>query len=138
MVTNDPKLNDEIRILCYYGSEKRYYNKIVGTNSRLDELQARLLQVKLTHLDELNSEKHRSAEQYDLLINNKQVLKPSIRPNTNHIWHQYVVRCESRDELQNYLEANRIGTIIHYSIPMYNGMTQKEIQYVVDAINHFT
>lgn len=168
IVTNDEQLAKECRIFRNYGSEKRYYNKVVGANSRLDELQAGLLRVRLSHLDELTEEKIRIAERYNREIKNLLLLLPQVAEGATCVWHQYVLRCEKRDALIAHLNEREIGTIIHYpipphlaeayrylghqegdlpitehlaetvlSIPMYNGMTEEEQTYVIDALNSF-
>ena len=170
ITTNDENIFNECRVFRNYGSEKRYYNKVVGTNSRLDEIQAGLLSVKLKHLDLLNDERCKIAEAYTERINNSYILKPKVRKNADSTWHQYVVHVTGgkRDELVEYLKSNDISTIIHYpipphlaeayrylgykkgdfkiaeqyadevlSLPMYNGMTEEELTYVIDKINKF-
>ncbi len=168
LVTNDPKIAEETRIYRNYGSEKRYYNKVVGANSRLDELQAGLLNVRLGHMDEITEERKRLCANYTSRLHNPSIYLPKERENTSTVWHQYVIRCDRREELIAYLNEKQIGTIIHYpipphlseayqylghkkgefpitenyaetvlSIPLYNGMTQQEQQYVIDAINAF-
>lgn len=117
IVTNDESLANAVRIFRNYGSEKRYHNKVVGANSRLDELQAGLLRVKLSHLVELEEERERICNRYLKCINNNEILTPKIVPNTKHVWHQFVIRSAHRRELINYLEKKEIGTIIHYPIP---------------------
>lgn len=117
IVTNDEKLADECRIFRNYGSEKRYYNKVVGANSRLDEMQAGLLRVRLRHLNELADEKQRICEKYLAELNNPCIELPKIRDGATHIWHQFVIRTDRRDELMEYLNEKDIGTIIHYPIP---------------------
>lgn len=168
ITTNDPKIAEDMRVYRNYGSEKRYYNKVVGTNSRLDELQAGLLRVRLSHLQELTEEKQRIALRYDRELSNSAFTIPGRREGANHVYHQYVIRSDYRDELIAYLDERGIGTIIHYpipphlaeayrylgfhegdfpvaelyaqevlSIPMYNGMTEEEQSYVIDALNAF-
>ena len=100
-----------------YGSEKRYYNRVVGTNSRLDEIQAGLLRVRLSHINELEEEKRRICMRYLSELENENILLPRIRDGATHIWHQFVVRVKRRQELIDYLNAHEIGTIIHYPIP---------------------
>lgn len=117
IVTNDGQIAEDARVFRNYGSERRYYNKVVGTNSRLDEIQAGFLRIRLKYLDELVQEKQTICERYlDQMHNNKIVL-PMIREGATHIWHQFVVRSEERDELIKYLDEKGIGTIIHYPIP---------------------
>lgn len=117
IVTNVEAIDKEIRVMRNYGSEKRYYNKMVGTNSRLDEIQAGLLRVKLRHEKELTKERQDIARLYLEGICNARILLPEIEKDVTSVWHQFVVRCKRRDELQKYLEDNGIGTIIHYPIP---------------------
>ena len=117
IITNDPEINANMRIYRNYGSEKRYYNKVVGFNSRLDEIQAGLLSVRLKYLDELNKEKKDLADRYYAHINNPLIELPKRREGSEHIFHQFVIRCNRRDELMEYLREKGIGTIIHYPIP---------------------
>lgn len=117
ITTNDPQIAQNFRVLRNYGSEKRYYNKIVGTNSRLDELQAGLLRVRLQYMDELTRERQELAARYTAEIHNDKLILPMERPDTVNVWHQYVIRCKERDALIAHLESQEIGTIIHYPIP---------------------
>ncbi|MCR5397387.1 MAG: DegT/DnrJ/EryC1/StrS family aminotransferase [Lachnospiraceae bacterium] len=117
ITTNDDKIAEDVRIFRNYGSEKRYYNKVVGANSRLDEIQAGFLRVRLKHLDELAEEKKKICERYLSELYNDKIQLPQIRKGATHIWHQFVIKSEYRDELIKYLEEKNIGTIIHYPIP---------------------
>ncbi len=117
IITNSEKIADDMKMYRNYGSKKRYYNDVVGANSRLDEIQAALLSVRLKHLDELNEERKNLAERYLKGIQNDKIILPSVRDNTSPVWHQFVVRCNDRDALIEYLKKNEIGTIIHYPIP---------------------
>ena len=117
VVVNDGQLAEDFRIFRNYGSEKRYYNKVVGANSRLDELQAGLLRVRLRHMQELTEEKVEIAECYSANIHNDQIRLPKLVEGATGVWHQYVIRCEERDRLIEYLDEKEIGTIIHYPIP---------------------
>lgn len=168
ITTNDDKLADTFRVYRNYGSRKKYYNEMVGTNSRLDEMQAGLLNVKLPYLDALNEERQHLADRYLQKINNVHIQMPKVRPGANSTWHQFVVRTKYRAQLIELLEKNEIGYLIHYpvpphlseaygylgykegdfpiaekaakevlSLPIYNGMTQEEQQYVIDAVNSF-
>lgn len=168
ITTNDDKIAEDVRVFRNYGSEKRYYNKVVGTNSRLDEIQAGFLRVRLKHLDELAKEKKQICERYLAELKNDKIVLPRTREGATHIWHQFVVKSECRDELMRYLDEKNIGTIIHYpipphlseayrylgmkegslpitekyaksvlSIPLYNGMTRDEQDYIIEAINAF-
>ena len=117
IVTNNDELAAKFRVFRNYGSEKRYHNMMVGSNSRLDELQAGLLRVKLSHLDEFNAERCLIADRYLTEINNPLISLPKVRPGADSTWHQFVIHCERRDELQEFLKAHEIGTLIHYPIP---------------------
>ena len=117
IVTNDARIADDVRIFRNYGSEKRYYNKVVGTNSRLDEMQAGLLRVRLSHMAELEEDKRNLCKRYLAELKNDNIVLPTIREGATHIWHQFVIRTEKRQELIDYLNKNEIGTIIHYPIP---------------------
>lgn len=117
IVTNDDKIASDFRVYRNYGSEKRYYNKVIGANSRLDEIQAALLDTRLKHIHEIERERLIIAKRYENGIINKKILLPRVRAGATSVWHQYVVRCEKRDELKAYLLENKIDTIIHYPIP---------------------
>lgn len=117
VVVKDAALAQEFRTFRNYGSEKRYHNKVVGANSRLDEMQAGLLRVRLRHMDELEAEKRAIANRYTAEIKNPKIKLPETAPDATCIWHQYVIRCEERDRLMDYLNGLDIGTIIHYPIP---------------------
>lgn len=117
VVVNDEKLANDFKMYRNYGSEKRYYNKVVGANSRLDEIQAALLRVRLSHLDELTKEKVQIAERYSKEIKNDKIILPKIIDGATSVYHQYVVRTDFRDDLIKYLNQKEIGTIIHYPIP---------------------
>lgn len=168
ITTNNEEIYKKIKILRSYGSEKKYHHIEVGYNARLDELQAGLLRIKLSHLSELTDERKEMAEQYLKEIKNPRVQLPKVRENCSHVWHLFVVRVENRDKFQKYLEENGIGTVIHYpipphlskayenlgykvgdypitegysntivSLPLYNGMTSEEINYVIKKINEY-
>jgi dTDP-4-amino-4,6-dideoxygalactose transaminase len=133
ITTDDPELARLMKIYRNYGSEKRYYNMVVGANSRLDELQAGLLRVKLTHMDEITQERLALADYYAKGINNSLVIKPEVRQGSTSVWHQYVLRMPggNRDRFKDYLDQNGITTIIHYPIPphlseAYNYLGLKE------------
>lgn len=117
IVTNDSEIDRQARIIRNYGSEERYKNSVVGMNSRLDEMQAGLLRVKLSHLDELNEERNRLASRYGTEIVNPRISKPLIAEGADSSWHQYVIRASGRDRLKGYLEEKGISSIIHYPIP---------------------
>lgn len=114
---NDPALNEKVRTIRNYGSQKRYYNEMVGTNSRLDEIQAALLAVRLQYMDEITQERRTLAENYRNGIINPAIALPAVCPGAGHVWHQFVIRSKKRDALKAYLAEKEIGTIIHYPIP---------------------
>ena len=117
IVTDDKDFADKVRMMRNYGSRIKYYNEIEGLNSRLDEMQAALLRVKLQHIKELNQERVVLADRYTKGITNEYIVKPEIRNGANSIFHQYVIRCKDRSNLQKYLEEQGIQTQIHYPVP---------------------
>jgi dTDP-4-amino-4,6-dideoxygalactose transaminase len=117
IVTDDKEFADKIRMMRNYGSKVKYHNDIEGLNSRLDEMQAALLRVKLTHLKELNDERNKIANMYDKGIKNTKIELPTVRQGSDSIYHQYVIKCKERDKLQRFLQDNDIQTQIHYPIP---------------------
>lgn len=117
IVTEDEEIARAMRMYRNYGSEKRYYNKVVGANSRLDELQAGLLRIRLKYAKELTAERRMLAARYSEEIKNDKLILPRIREGADSVWHQYVIRTEHREELIAYLNELEIGTIIHYPIP---------------------
>lgn len=118
IVTDNEEIADKFRVYRNYGSRVRYQNEVVGTNSRLDELQAGLLRVKLSHLDDFNAERCKIADRYTKEITNPLVQAPKLRPGADSTWHQYVVHVPGhRDALADYLKQHDIGTIVHYPIP---------------------
>lgn len=168
IVTNDEELANKIKAIGNYGSEKKYHHIYKGINSRLDEVQAAFLRIKLKQIERWNEERRRIAKKYNEGINNVQIIKPVEIDYAKHVWHLYVIRTERRDELQEYLKKKGIDTIIHYpipmhmqkayrdlgfeegsfpiaekisnevlSLPMWYGMKNEEIEYVIDALNSF-
>ncbi len=117
IVTNLSELAEDIRVFRNYGSEKRYYNKVVGANSRLDEIQAGLLNVRLSHMKEITEERRQLAAVYSRELRHRDILLPREREDTRAVWHQYVIRTSRRRELTEYLEQKGINTLIHYPIP---------------------
>lgn len=117
IVTDDDEIAENIKVFRNYGSEKRYYNKVVGANSRLDEIQAGLLRVRLSHLNELAEEKKKISLRYLEEIKNPLIQLPKVCNNATHIWHQFVIKSDYRDKIMEYLDKFEIGTIIHYPIP---------------------
>lgn len=168
ITTNNEDIYKRIKMLRSYGSEKKYHHIEVGYNARLDELQAGLLRIKLSHLSELTKEREIIVKRYLTEIKNPLIQLPKVRENCTHVWHLFVVRVEDRDKFQKYLEENGVGTVIHYpipphlseayrdlgykvgdypitedyantiiSLPLYNGITKEEIDYVIERINDY-
>ena len=167
-ITNNEELAGKIRALGNYGSDYKYHHIYQGNNSRLDELQAAFLRVKLKHLDQANENRRHIAKCYLDGINNSQIILPYVMDECEPVWHIFAVRCKRRDELARYLKDRGIGTNEHYpipihqqecyhdlelekgslpiaeeisatqlSLPLYYGMTDEEIQYVIECINEF-
>lgn len=164
VTTNDETLAKTIRSLANYGSQKKYVFQYTGRNSRLDEIQAAILDVKLKHLDEDVSLRKSIARRYIEEIKNTKITLPAVKDWNQHVFHIFPVLCEQRNELQKYLEENGIGTNIHYpipphkqecykkfsnlilpvtekiheqelSIPMSPCLTKEQVDYVIEVIN---
>lgn len=167
-VTNNKDLADKVRALGNYGSDYKYHHIYQGNNSRLDEIQAAILRIKLKNLEKWNNNRIETAEKYLAGINNENVILPKKIENTKHVYHIFGIRCERRDELEKYLSDKDIQTNKHYpipihlqkaynklnlkegdfpiaekiaktqlSLPLYYGMTDSEINYVIEVINSF-
>lgn len=120
VVTSHKKVADLIRVLANYGSSKKYYNSHKGINSRLDELQAAFLNIKLPHLNKENEYRRTIAKKYLLEITNSKITLPKYNNSNHHVFHVFAILCENRDALQQYLEDNGIQTMIHYPIPPHH------------------
>jgi len=117
VTTSDPELAAAVRTLANYGSQKKYVFKYTGRNSRLDEIQAAVLDVKLKYLVEDNAHRQDVARYYYEHINNPLIKLPDLIPDEQNVYHLFPVFCDKRDDLHDYLEANGVGTVIHYPIP---------------------
>jgi len=117
VTTHDNRLAEMIRCLRNYGSEKKYVNLYQGFNSRLDEIQAAILRVKLAHLDRKNNRRREISNAYRQGIQNPKLILPQTTDELSHVWHLFVVRTKNRDFLQNFLKDKGIETLIHYPIP---------------------
>ena len=117
VTTDNPELAECVRALANYGSAKKYVFKYTGRNSRLDEIQAAVLGVKLRHLDEDNRSRQQVAAYYYDHIKNPLIVLPTRMHDENNVYHLFPVLCEHRDELQQYLKKNGVQTLIHYPIP---------------------
>lgn len=169
VVTNDEAIGRKISALGNYGSDYKYHHIYKGNNSRLDEIQARILDIKLKFLTKWNAERRRIAERYLNEIENKRIVLPMADDeNFQSVWHIFAIRCEQRDELEKYLYKAEIQTGKHYptpihkqraykgllayteelpiadvisntelSMPLYYGMKDSEIDYVIEKINDF-
>lgn len=125
ITTNDEELANTLRALRNYGSHEKYKNIYHGVNSRLDEIQAAILSVKLPHLDTEIMYRHKVAISYLEGINNSAITLPSY-DDTAHVWHVFVIRCQQRDALQRYLADNGVQTLIHYPIPPHKQQAYHE------------
>lgn len=168
ILTNDINLAQKVQALRNYGSDIKYHNEYRGVNSRLDEIQAEILIVKLRYLYKWNNDRQRIARLYIERINNSKLILPNINLVKDSVWHVFPVRTEYRNELQQYLKEKGIGTLIHYpiplhlqqaykdlgyklgdfpiaeeisntvlSLPMWYGMSEEEINYVIDVLNQW-
>lgn len=134
VTTNDPDVSEYIRMARDYGSEKKYYNRIKGVNSRLDELQAAILRVKLRHLDKWNSRRSEIVRFYfdSLKPQGEELVLPYVGDGNSHVWHLFTVRSTRRNELQAYLQDKGVGTLIHYPIPLYSQVAYSELNHLKD------
>ncbi|WP_406018451.1 DegT/DnrJ/EryC1/StrS family aminotransferase [Succinivibrio sp.] len=166
VATNDPVLYEKVKALANYGSDYKYHHIYKGTNSRLDEIQAAVLDVKLKHLDADNQRRRDISKYYRNNIKNPALILPEVYSEDAHVWHIFAVRCDNRDKLQQYLKEKDIQTLIHYpvpphkqdaykewhnqsypiseeihrtilSLPMSPVLEDAEVEYVVDALNSF-
>ena len=167
LVTDNEEVADKVRVMRNDGSRKKYYHEVIGFKSRLDTIQAVILNIKLKYLDEWNNLRRKHAELYNSLLKNV-VETPIEMPYTKHVYHLYQIRTDKRDELQKYLADKGISTVIHYpipihlqeayknlghkegdfpvterlakrilSLPMFPELTEEEIRYVCDSVKSF-
>ncbi|MCG2611009.1 DegT/DnrJ/EryC1/StrS family aminotransferase [Flavobacterium sp. SM15] len=166
VLTNDEQLAKTIKSLSNYGSQKKYYNDYIGYNSRLDELQAAFLRVKLPDVQQENDKRRAVANRYLSEIKNDKIVLPYYDGSDNHVFHLFVIRTKNREELQDYLSERGIQTLIHYpvaphkqvsmkdfhhlsfpitekiheeilSLPMSSVLTQDEVSFVIQALNEY-
>ena len=126
VTTNDADLATAVRSLANYGSSRKYVFKYKGRNSRLDEIQAAVLDTKLKYLDEDNLRRREVAKYYIENIKNPKIILPKVKDWDSHVFHIFSVRCKHRDELQKYLTENGVQTVIHYPIPPHKQECYKE------------
>ena len=129
VTTNNKELAEKVRVLSNYGSEKHYYNKYMGFNSRLDEMQAAILRVKLRYLEEFNKERKMIAQLYLKGLQDTNIILPYVSEWAEPVWHQFVIRTKKRDGLQEYLKSKGIGTLIHYPLPIHLQEAYKHLGY---------
>jgi dTDP-4-amino-4,6-dideoxygalactose transaminase len=122
LMTNDDELADKMRMIANHGQEKKYYHKVLGCNSRLDTIQAAILNIKLRYLDEYNTSRNLMANYYDEAFSTiNEIEVPKRQYNSTHVFHQYTVKIKNgrRNELQQYLSEKRIPSMIYYPLPLY-------------------
>jgi dTDP-4-amino-4,6-dideoxygalactose transaminase len=130
VTTNDLTLAEQAKALRNYGSQKKYYNDVIGYNMRLDECQASFLSVKLRYLTQWTRERQQIASWYDETLQGVgDLITPQTAENATHVYHLYVVRTGRRDALQAHLNSNQIGTLIHYPIPPHLQQAYKELGF---------
>lgn len=132
VTTNNPALAQKIRLLRNYGSQQKYYNDVLGHNSRLDELQAAVLRVKLPFLSAWTTQRQQLATWYKYYLTNIPTLRlPEVHPEATHVYHLYVIHTPHRDALQQYLASHGIATMIHYPVPPH-----RQLAYQGFALQH--
>jgi dTDP-4-amino-4,6-dideoxygalactose transaminase len=132
IVTNDDEIAEKMRVIRVHGSKPKYYHHVLGYNSRLDELQAAILNVKFPHLDEWNQLRREKAETYTQLLKEQvgdYVVTPYVEDHNYHIFHQYTIRVPKRDELQQFLKGNGIATMVYYPKPLHLQPVFKDFGY---------
>ena len=130
ITSNDDALAEILFSLRNYGSNKKYHNDFIGVNSRLDELQAAFLNIKLPHLNTENEARKKIAKRYLSEIKNNKIQLPVCNNFNDHVFHLFVIRTENRDKLQEYLYKNRIETVIHYPIPPHKQKALQEFNHL--------
>lgn len=129
MVTNDPALAERVRMISVHGSKQKYHHDVVGVNSRLDTIQAAVLNTKLKHLEEWHEARRRAAAKYNELLRGSGVTLPLERPYNRHIFHQYTIRSKNRDRLSASLKTKQIPHAIYYPIPLHLQPAYKNLGY---------
>ncbi|SFI65678.1 DegT/DnrJ/EryC1/StrS family aminotransferase [Thermoflavimicrobium dichotomicum] len=129
VVTNDEELAKKIRILRVHGSNPKYYHSMIGYNSRLDELQAAILRVKLRYLEQWNDARRQKAALYNELLKDTPVVTPYHAENRKHIYHLYIIQAEERDDLMKYLKDKGISTGVYYPVPLHRQEVYKHLGY---------
>lgn len=130
MFTNDDQLGEKLRMIANHGQRKTYYHELTGVNSRLDSIQAAILDIKLKHLDAYNEARQRAAAHYDQAFEgNTSITAPVRDPKSTHVYHQYTLKVPigSRDDLKSYLADKGIPSMIYYPVPMYGQKAFKHL-----------
>jgi len=131
ITTQDDSLASKAKMLRNYGSQQKYRHDVIGYNMRMDELQATFLSVKLNYLNEWTEKRMEIAKRYrEQLISCKSIILPVVHPDATHVYHLFVIRTERRDKLQEFLQENGIGTLIHYPIPPHLQKAYTHLGYV--------
>jgi dTDP-4-amino-4,6-dideoxygalactose transaminase len=126
---NNPEWDKSCRMYRHCGSKTRYHHEIEGANSRLDEIQAAILRVRLRYLEEMNEERRKICERYLNEITNPHFVMPKIREGCDMVWHQFVVRVQNRDKCMQYLDEKGIKTLIHYPVPLHLSKVYRHLGY---------
>ena len=134
VTTNNPEIAGRMDVLRRQGGKVKYYHEVLGFNSRLDEMQAALLRVKLRHLDGWQAERQRSATRYDELLSALDVVTPFVRPGVTHVYHQYTIRVPHRDGLHQFLKDRGIGTMIYYPLPLHLQKLYHDLGYAEGSL----
>ena len=129
VVTDHIKLYEGLRLLRCYGEKKKYQHILKGGNSRLDEIQAAILRVKLKYLDQWNGERRKRAQTYKRMLENAEAICPVEKEKARHVYHLFVIRVKKRNSLQMFLKKSGIETLIHYPIPIHLQKAYKELRY---------
>lgn len=166
IVTNNKLLADKIRALGNYGSEVKYHHEYLGNNSRLDELQAGFLRIKLKELDKYNESRGKIAQRYINEIKNEKIVLPIVSIFNRHVWHIFSIRVDNREDFSEYMESKGISVACHYpiaihnqkaysnlldknypiameiaetqvSLPLYYGLNEDEVSYIISSINNY-
>ncbi|MBA3714947.1 MAG: DegT/DnrJ/EryC1/StrS family aminotransferase [Pyrinomonadaceae bacterium] len=127
VVTNDEGLAEKIDVLRRQGGHKKYYHEVLGFNSRLDTLQAAILNVKLNYLEQWNEGRRTVAHRYNDLLSDMPVVTPYESPDSHHVYHQYTIRSPQRDELASHLKEHGVSTMIYYPIPLHHQQLYAEM-----------
>ncbi len=136
MVTQNAEFAEKARLLCNHGAKPKYYHSLVGTNSRLDALQAAILRVKLRHLDRWSEKRAANAALYNRQFEGAKLGRPYHDPRTRHIYNQYCIRVEKRDEVRKHLADHGIGNEVYYPVPLHLQKCFSMLGYATGSMPH--